>query len=120
MIIYVYNTNTILVKSLKSKKEAELNKAYDEIYQDLDRKNYTPLFHRVENELSNENKTWLREKGITPELVPPHNHRRNAAERAIRTYKNHLVAGINTTHPQFPDHLWEDLILQSVITINLL
>ena len=120
MIVYVYDTNTILVKSLKSKKETDLNKAYDEIYEELEKRNHTPIFHRVDNELSNENKNWLRTKGVTPEIVPLQCHRRNLAERAIRSYKNHLIAGISSTHPSFPDYLWEDLILQSIITINLL
>ena len=30
------------------------------------------------------------------ELVPPHQHRRNAAEKAIRTAKNHLLAELAT------------------------
>ena len=47
-------------------------------------------------------------------------HRRNAAERAIRTYKNHLLAGIATCHPDFPLTEWDRLIDQCNITINLL
>ena len=47
-------------------------------------------------------------------------HRRNAAERAIRTYKNHLLAGLATCHPEFPLTEWDRLIDQCNITINLL
>jgi hypothetical protein len=47
-------------------------------------------------------------------------HRRNAAERAIRTYKNHFVAGLSTCDPTFPMHLWCRLIAQANITLNLL
>ena len=63
---------------------------------------------------------WLREKNIEYEIVPAYNHRRNAAERAIRTFSNHLIAGMNTAHEDFPFYLWEELLNQAIITINLL
>jgi hypothetical protein len=53
-------------------------------------------------------------------LVPPHCHRRNAAERAIRTFKEHFVAGLSSVHPTFLLHLWDRLLPQVEITLNLL
>jgi hypothetical protein len=46
------------------------------------------------------------------QLVPPGNHRRNAAERATRTFKNYLIAALATCHPDFPLNLWCSLIDQ--------
>jgi hypothetical protein len=54
------------------------------------------------------------------QLVLPHCHRRNAAERAIRTFKENFVAGISSVDPSFPLHLWDRLLPQSEITLNLL
>jgi hypothetical protein len=54
------------------------------------------------------------------QLVPPHCHRRNAAERAIRTFKEHFLAGLATVDPTFPMHLWYRLLPQAEITLNLL
>jgi hypothetical protein len=54
------------------------------------------------------------------QLTPPHLHRRNATERAIRTFKNHFIAGLCTTNPDFPLHLWDRLLPQALITLNLL
>jgi hypothetical protein len=54
------------------------------------------------------------------QLVPSHGHRRNAAERAIRTFKEHFVAGLSSVDPTFPLHLWERLLPQAEITLNLL
>jgi hypothetical protein len=51
---------------------------------------------------------------------PPHCHRRNAAERAIRTFKEHFVAGLSSVDPTFPLHLWDRLLPQAEITLNLL
>lgn len=47
-------------------------------------------------------------------------HRRNAAERAIRTNKNHLLARLATCYPEFPLTEWDHLIEQCNITLNLL
>jgi hypothetical protein len=52
--------------------------------------------------------------------VLPHCHRRNAAERAIRTFKEHFVAGLSSVDPTFPLHLWDRLLPQAEITLNLL
>ena len=54
------------------------------------------------------------------QLAPPGIHRRNAAERATRTAKNHLITGISTTHPNFPLHEWDRLTPQAILTLNLL
>ena len=54
------------------------------------------------------------------EFVPPGQHRRNIAERAIQTEKDHFVVilvGVSTT---FPMHLWCILIPQAEFTLNLL
>ena len=52
--------------------------------------------------------------------MPPGNHRRNAAERHIRNFKNHFISILVGTDPDFPLNLWDKLIPQACITINLL
>ena len=47
-------------------------------------------------------------------------HRRNAAERAIRTFKNHFIAGLCAVNPAFPLHLWDRLLDQAECTLNML
>ena len=54
------------------------------------------------------------------QLVPPHMHRQNAAERAIQTFKNHFIAGIFPTHKDFPLHFWCRPLPQSIVALNLL
>jgi hypothetical protein len=53
-------------------------------------------------------------------LCPPHCHRRNAAERSIPTFKENVVAGLSSVDPNFPLHLWDRLLHQAEITLNLL
>ena len=54
------------------------------------------------------------------QLVPPGLHRRNAAERAIRTFKNHFIAGLCSVDKHFPLHFWDKLLPQAELTLNLL
>ena len=54
------------------------------------------------------------------ELVPPHQHRCNATERAIRTFKNHFLAGLASCDRNFPIAEWGRLLPQCEMTLNLL
>jgi len=47
-------------------------------------------------------------------------HRRNWAERAIQTFKNQFIAGLSSTHPDFPLNLWDQLLPQAILTLNLM
>jgi hypothetical protein len=65
-------------------------------------------------------KAYLHQQNITFQLVPPYSHRRNSAERAIRSFKDHLIAGLCCTDKSFPMHLLDRLLPQAVITLNML
>ena len=54
------------------------------------------------------------------QLVPPHIHRRNLAERAIKTFKDHLLAALAGVDATFPMHLWCRLLTQAEMTLNML
>jgi hypothetical protein len=121
MIIYSYDSNAILLRPMKTKNAHELQSAYDNIYTYLQNRGFAPKFHRIDNEISNETKLILEQTfNATIEIVPPHCHRRNAAERAIRTAKNHIISMLSSTHDDFPLYLWCKLIPQAEITLNLL
>jgi hypothetical protein len=49
---------------------------------------------------------------MTYDLVPPDNHRRNMAEKAIQTFKDNFVGVISGCAPTFPSHLWCQLLPQ--------
>jgi hypothetical protein len=74
----------------------------------------------MDNEASAALKQFLHSKDIQFQLVPLHVHRQNAAERAIQTFKNHFIAMLCSTDKKYPIHLWDRLIPQAVITLNLL
>ena len=54
------------------------------------------------------------------QLLPPDVHRRNAAECAIRTFKAHFLAILSGYDSDFPRSLWDTLLPQTKLTLNLL
>ena len=44
----------------------------------------------------------------------------NAAERAIRTWKDHFISGMAINDKDFPIRLWDKLINQATMTLNML
>ena len=60
------------------------------------------------------------EVDVKYQLVPTHVHRHNAAERAMRTAKNHLITGLYLCDTIFPAKEWDRLFPQAQITLNLL
>jgi hypothetical protein len=54
------------------------------------------------------------------ELVPPGCQRRNVAEVAIRNFKAHFLSILAGVANNFPPSLWDRLLPQTKITINLI
>jgi hypothetical protein len=105
---------------MKSRSSSEWVKAYDTIHQELTVKGFKPKLQTIENEALAALKIFFTVNDVEYQLVPPHCHRRNAAECAIRTFKEHFVAGLSSVDPTFPLHLWNRLLPQAEITLNLL
>ena len=63
--------------------------------------------HIMHNELSRYVTNYVDTHTIKHQLVPHRVNRRNATERAISTWKDYFIAGLRTTDPQFPMHLWD-------------
>jgi hypothetical protein len=120
MVCYVYDCNYVKVFQMKSRSSSEWVKAYDHIHQELTDKGFKPKLQTLDNEASAALKHFFTANDAEYQLVPPHCHRRNASERAIRTFKEHFVAGLSSVDPTFPLHLWDRLLPQAEITLNLL
>jgi hypothetical protein len=75
---------------------------------------------RLGNEASPLLKDYVYEKHIYFQLVPPYSHYRNAAEFAIISVKDNLIAGLCSTYKLFPMHLWDILLTHAVIILNML
>jgi hypothetical protein len=60
--------------------------------------------------------TW----GAKFQLVPPDMHRHNRAEQAIKTFKDHFLSILTSVDASFPPYLWDLLLPQAELTLNLL
>jgi hypothetical protein len=120
MLCYIYDCNYIKFVPMKSRSASEWVKAYGSIHQEITGKGFKPKLQTLDNEASNALKNFFTVNGIAYQLVRPHCHRRNAAERAIGTFKRHFVAGLSSFDPSFPMHLWDRLLPQAEIFLNLL
>jgi len=74
----------------------------------------------MDNQTTKYIKKFLTEKGYQLQLVEPHNHRVNAAEQAIQTFKDPFIAALATTDRDFPLQLWDKLAPLVQDTLNLL
>ena len=73
----------------------------------------------LDNEASAEYKRAIKTKwNANYQLVPPNTHRINAAERAIRTFKEQFLSILAGVAPDFPRNLWELLLPQTELTLN--
>jgi hypothetical protein len=113
MLCYIYDCNYVKVIPMKSRSASEWVKSYDSVHQELTVKGFKPKLQTLDNEASTALNNFFTVNDITYQLVPPHCHLRNAAERAIRTFKEHFVTGISSVDPSFPLHLWDILLPQA-------
>jgi hypothetical protein len=120
MILYDYDSNAILAKPIKDRTAPELLKAFQFMEQKLVARGLAPKLMKLDNEASKLFKEYLYQQDITFQLVPPYSHRRNSAERAIRSFKDHLIAGLCSTDRSFPIYLCDRILPQAVITLKML
>ena len=120
MVAYHYDANVILIQPIKNRQAASLTNAWKIINDRLVTAGVAPKSYIMDNECSNDLKMALTKADLTYQLVPPHIHRANKAERAIQTLKGHLKAGLATLDPDFPIHEWDRILDQCELTLNLL
>ena len=121
MVMVEIDSNAILVEPMTTRKDREMQRAYKALLKRLKRAGITPRKHILDNEVSTAMKDMIKDElHMQLELVPPHCHRRNAAEVAIRNFKTHFLSVLAGTADDFPMSLWDRLLPQTEITLNLL
>ena len=121
MIAYHCDANLKLAEPFSSRKDAHRLLAYNKIMQRLTDNNLCVNLQILDNEASKEYKRTIKNKwNAKYQLVPPHMHRSNAAEQAIRTFKAHFLSILAGVAPDFPINLWDLLLQQAELTLNLL
>ena len=108
MVAYHCNSNAILFTAFKTRNDRHRIPAYNSIMERLQARGHKVDVQILDNEASADYKSEITERWQAQyQLVPPDVHRRNAAERAIRTLKAHFVAILSGVDPSFPQFLWD-------------
>ena len=93
LIMYVYDDNTIVAEPLNSRSHSHIMEACTKKVEHLTKRGYRTRVQWINNDASTIIKKYNIQEDIRYHLVPSHIHRVNKAERSIRTWKNHFIAG---------------------------
>ena len=102
-IMYDWTTNAILATPIKDAKAETIVDCFKTNVRYLAKQGFKPTYNIIDNVASKAVQTYLEnEAKMKVQLVEPYNHCVNAAERAIQTFKNHMIAGLCTASANFP------------------
>jgi hypothetical protein len=120
MMLVEVDGNYIDAESIKNIMEGSMIKAYLALWARLTASGAVkPTTHLLDNKALAAYKSEIK-KNCTIQLVLPDNHRTNLAEQAIQTFKNHFKVVLAGVDDNFPMRLWDRLLPQTVLTLNLL
>jgi len=119
-ILYHYELNSILATPIAGLDDKSIFEAYKTRFRELEAKGFKPKLNVMDNQATKHIKQFLTENECKLQLVEPHNHRVNASERAIQTFKDAFIAALATTDSDFPLQLWDKITPQVQDTLNLM
>jgi hypothetical protein len=121
MVMVEIDSNAILVEPMKSRKDEEMIRTHNALLLQLKRAGIVPKKHVLDNEVSENMKNHIRDTcKFNMELVPPGCHQCNAAEVSIRNFKAYFLGILAGAADDFPQSLWDWLLPQTKIMINLI
>ena len=101
-ILYDWTSNVILAEPVANTKDKTLVATFKDKGEYLAKRSFKPAFNILDNVASKEVRAYLKSEDIKIQLVKPHNHRVNAAEKAVQTFKNLFLLGLGTVDQDFP------------------
>ena len=119
MVIHETGSNAILVEGLRNRTSGEMVACYQSLVDRLKEGRFEPKLHILDNEISQEFKQAIKANQMEFQLVPPNDHRRNIAEKAIQVFKDHFISVLCGTDVTFPMQLWCQILRQAEHQLNL-
>ena len=110
LVAYHYDANNIITTPLKNRTGPCILNGITKIHDLLRKRGLTPKIHIMDNEVSEDLRKYFEDSDIQFQLVLPHMHRINDAERAVRTFKNNFIVALCTVEPIPPFYLWDRLL----------
>ena len=86
MVLFAHDPNAILAESMKNRSQQEMIRATTKMHEYLTERGFKPQVQILDNECPDALKKYFRKNNVSFQLVPPHLHRNNSAERAIATF----------------------------------
>jgi hypothetical protein len=115
-----FSLNSILVRAVPSQNDGAMIAVFTDILANLNASRSAPTLNKMVNECSKVVEAHIQSNHMDIHPVPPHNHRVNAAECAIATFKEHFISALATVNRNHPLQLWDDFLPQAELTLNLL
>ena len=113
MILHKIDSNSTWVDPMKNRTKCEIIAASKKAL----KKNPAICLKRKHQILGNKTsakyKGAIQASGMTYQLVPPDDHRRNIFNKAIQFWKDHFIAVLSGTANNFSLHLWCQVIPQA-------
>ena len=106
MVAIHVDANYIFAEPMKNRTEGEMIRVHQKIINRMKAAGLGLKKQVLDNECSAAMKASIQGNGMTYELVPPGQHRRNQAERAIQTFKSHFISILAGVDDKFPLSLW--------------
>ena len=120
LIVYHYESIAILGLPISGFDDNTVFAANKTQFEFLESKGFKIKLNVMDNQCTKQIKKILTDKDCKLMLVELHNHRVNAAERAIQTFKDHFISALIMTDCEFPFQLWDKLTSQVETTLNLM
>ena len=105
---------------MQNQTSGKMIRAYQTLVDRLKEYGIKPKLHILDYECSNEFKEQIETNNMKYQLVPPHDHMRNIAEKSVQTFKDYSVAVLCRTNAKFPLQLWCRILRQAEHQLNLL
>lgn len=120
-IFIMYDTDSKYIKPLAmtSRETNEILRCFKECYDYFKKANFTARLLRLDNEVSKRLIDRIETEGLEYQLAAPYDHRRNPAERAIQSFKNHFISIRAGADPDFPADRWDLFLAHAEDTINM-
>ena len=109
-----------MVQPMKSRTDESYVEAYKEMYEELESRGFKHTLDVTDNECSKAVQNYITSQNVKYQLVEPDNHRANAVERAVQTFKNYFISGLCSVSTDFPLQLGCYFLHQAQTFLNLL
>ena len=110
--------NYIHAVTMPDRSGTSYRKAYKEIYTYFKAHDAQVNMIILVYETSDLVENYFESVNVQFQYVPPNDHRSNRAERAIQSFKNHMISSLSTISTQFPMKKWPLLLEQVLLTLN--